>query len=121
MDDTTQSPGNGAGQTGDRGRGPAGGAFHRGMDAFTALRDAFGETVSEAREKGDLTTDRARELLARAVGRARDVTADARDRFDGPSRAEFEALRRRLEVVERALGIVPDEAPSTGADDAGAG
>ncbi len=121
MDETTQSPGNGAGKSDDAGRGPAGGAFHRGMDAFTALRDAFGETVSEAREKGDLTTDRARELLVRAVGRARDVTADARDRFDGPSRAEFEALQRRLEVLERHLGIAPDEDPPGDADGPGTG
>ncbi|MEQ9568900.1 MAG: hypothetical protein RLN75_01815 [Longimicrobiales bacterium] len=114
------SDGDGAGgPRADDPRGRVGRGFDRGMGAFAAFREAFEETVTEARERGDLTTDRAKELLTRAVDRARDATADARDRLDFAPRAEFEALRRRVEELERRLGVHADEASPPGADDAG--
>lgn len=108
-------------------RTPVGRSLDRGLGALEALRQAFGESVEEARERGDLTTDRAKELLNRTFDRAReaargvDAPDDETPREGGSgavTREEFEGLLRRLERVEAALGIhsrgEPDEAPDGG-------
>ncbi|MEK9502202.1 hypothetical protein [Gaopeijia maritima] len=99
-------------------RTPVGRSLDRGLGALEALRQAFGESVEEARERGDLTTDRAKALLNRTLERAREAAGTA----DGPgegtpgeggsgavTREEFEKLLRRIERVEVALGIHPPE------------
>ena len=90
----------------------------RGKEAFTAFKDALEETFTEAREKGDLPSDRARDLWGKAVDRARDATSDARDRFDFATRAEIEALERRVAALEVLLGVTPEEAPSDSSTEA---
>ena len=86
--------------------------FDRGKEAFGAFKEALEETLSDTRERGDLTTDRARELWNRAVDRARDATSDARDRFDFASRAEYEDLERRIAAIEVLLGVDRSAPPS---------
>ena len=93
--------------------------FDRGKEAFGAFKEALEETFTDARERGDLTTDRARELWGRAVDRARDATSDARDRFDFATRAEFEALERRIAALELLLGVEPPEPPAETTEAAG--
>lgn len=70
---------------------------------FGSFREAIGETIEEARERGDLSTDRAREKLRGAWKRAREASADARERFDFVSKEEFDRLRRRVEELERRM------------------
>jgi polyhydroxyalkanoate synthesis regulator phasin len=83
------------------------------MGAITAFKDAIGETLADARERGDLTTDRAREVIERAVERAREGTAEARDRFDFVSRQEFDALRLRVDALEARLSGQEPASPSS--------
>lgn len=97
-------------------RTSVGRSLDRGLGALEALREAFTESVEEARERGDLTTDRARELLNRSFERAREAARSGGDdapvepppaegRTDAVSRAEFEELLRRIERVEASLGL----------------
>jgi polyhydroxyalkanoate synthesis regulator phasin len=80
---------------------------------LSAMKEALDEAIQEARERGDLTSDRAREVLGRAAERAREATSDARERFDFPTRADFEALSARVSELERRVGgrlsDVPDD------------
>ncbi|UCC26297.1 MAG: hypothetical protein JSU98_04180 [Gemmatimonadales bacterium] len=77
--------------------------FSRGLGVLSAFKEALEETISEARERGDLSADRAREAMKSAVERARDATSDARDRFDFVTQAEFDALVRRVRELEERM------------------
>lgn len=77
--------------------------FSRGLGVLSAFKDALEETISEARERGDLSVDRAREAMKSAMDRARDATSDARDRFDFVTQAELDALVRRVRELEERM------------------
>jgi polyhydroxyalkanoate synthesis regulator phasin len=77
--------------------------FQRGLGVLSAFKDALEETIAEARERGDLSTDRAREVMRGAMGRARDATAEARERFDFVTQQEFDDLARRVSALEDQL------------------
>ena len=99
-------PGAGAGRE-SGGDGPFRRKFRRGARAFGAFREALGDTIREARERGDFAPDRAREVMMDAVGRAREATHEARERFDFVTRGEFEALARRVRELEARMGEAP--------------
>ena len=87
--------------------------FSRGLGVLSAFKEALEETISEARDRGDLSVDRAREAMKDAMGRARDATSEARDRFDFITQAEFAALVKRVRELETRLGVdIPESADS---------
>jgi hypothetical protein len=103
-DPTQHAAGEGPG-SGDR----AGGRDERSprerlTEALHAFRDSFEETISEARERGDVSTGKAREMLRTAAGRARSATADAREKFDFVTQGEFDDLMARVARLEARLG-----------------
>lgn len=77
--------------------------FQRGLGVLSAFKDALEETIAEARDKGDLSTDRARQVMRGAMERARDATSDARERFDFVTQQEFDQLARRVAELEARL------------------
>ena len=77
-----------------------GSGWSRGLGMLTALKEALEQSIAEARERGDLSPERAREVFDAAAARARDFTAEARDRLDFVPRAEFDALARRVADLE---------------------
>ena len=88
-----------------------------GLGALSAFRDALEETIREARERGDLSADRARELVKEAVDKAQSAASGARDRLDFAHQAEFESLvdtveelTQRVETLENA--VLGREAPA---------
>ena len=89
--------------------------FRRSVDAFAAFREALGETIHEARERGDFSVDRARDVMKDAVGKAREATTDARGRFDFVTRGEFQALIRRVRELEARIQAVEEtDGPADG-------
>lgn len=100
-------------------RTPVGRSLDRGLGALQAFREAFGESVEEARERGELTTDRAKEILNRTIERVREGGGSAggseSESGEEPapeeavSRVEFDALRERIERIEAALGLAKKE------------
>jgi polyhydroxyalkanoate synthesis regulator phasin len=118
----TESAGGGSGQEErseerDRegGRGPGGRrSFSDGLRHVNAVLSAFKEAVEEsfqdARDRGDLSTERARELVQGALSRARGAAGEAKERFDFVGQRDFdeladqvEDLRARLERVEKQV------------------
>lgn len=77
--------------------------FSRGLGMLSALKEALEETISEARDRGDLSVDRARDAMKDAVDRARDATSGARERFDFVMQGEFAALVKRVQELEARL------------------
>lgn len=92
---------------GEGGREYVRGGIKQGLGMLSALKDAIEETLSEARERGDLSAERAKELMKRGIGRAQEAAGEARERLDlVPQRdfdelaAEVAALRERLDRLD---------------------
>lgn len=83
--------------------GDSGSSWSRGLGILSAVRDALETTINEARDRGDLSPERAREIFGRAASRAREATAEARERLDLVPRSEFDALVRRVRELEDRL------------------
>lgn len=134
----TGSTGSTGGGTGSGGRGATGGpagedggtaeriseGFRQGIGVLSAFKEALEETIEEARDRGELSTDRAREFVRDAMGRARSAAGGAKDRFDLPTREDFDRLREqvdelrvRLENLEQRASQAPDAGPSRTAED----
>ncbi len=73
--------------------------LRQGLGILSAFKDALEETIQEARERGDLSSDRAREVMREAMGRAQEAAGEARERLDLVPRREFDALRDRVEEL----------------------
>lgn len=108
------------------GMGGIGDGIRTGLGVLGAFKDAIEETFQEAVDRGDLTPDRARQVMRDAGQRLQTAFDDTRVRLEGVSRkeyddlrAEVQALRERLERHEAATthgapaggGMAPD-APS---------
>ena len=77
------------------------GGIRQGLGMLVAMKDAIEETLKEAKERGDLTPERAKEVMRSTLEKAQEKAGEARDALDFVKQKEFDALK---EVVER-LGI----------------
>lgn len=83
---------------------PTGSSYSaRAIGMLSALRDTIERTIQEAKERGDLSPERAREVMDRAALRAREATAEARERLDFVHRNDFEALISRVRELEERV------------------
>ncbi len=71
--------------------------IRQGLGVLSAFKDALEETIQEARDRGDLSPERAKEALRSAMTRAQEAAGEARERFDFVPRADFDELRERVE------------------------
>jgi polyhydroxyalkanoate synthesis regulator phasin len=93
-----------------------------GLGVLSAFRDALEETIQEARDRGDLSAERAKEAVKEALNRAQQAASDARERLDFAQQTEFDALveavaslRRRVEALEQASsGDTASDPPGEG-------
>ena len=90
-----------------------------GLGILSTLKDALDEVITEAREKGGLNADRARDAVRGAVARARDAAGEARERLDFVTHQELKEVRDaldelkvRLENLERRTSQDPMAGPS---------
>lgn len=88
-----------------------GDGIRQGIGVLSAFKEALEETINEARERGDLSADRAKEVMKGALGRAQAAAADARERLDFASQAEFDALRETVEDLRRRVAALETSAP----------
>jgi polyhydroxyalkanoate synthesis regulator phasin len=113
--------GGGAESGGDAGReqgGPRGGkgrggrmgeGFRQGIGVLSAFKDALEETIQEARDRGDLSTERAREVMKEALGRAQAAAEGARDRLDFAHSDELEALQATVRSIRERLSALEEQ------------
>ncbi len=95
--------------------------IRQGIGVLSAFRDALEETINEAKERGDLSPDRAKQVMTDALHKAQEAAGGARERLDFVAqkefdvlRAEVERLRARVEILERAGGADPEDSGSNG-------
>lgn len=74
-----------------------------GMGMLMAFKEALEETVEEALQRGDLSQERAREVMNDAGARLQQVVEETRERFDMVPRREFDELKREVEELRSRL------------------
>jgi polyhydroxyalkanoate synthesis regulator phasin len=94
----------------DERRTTIGEGIRTGIGMLTAFKEAIEETLAEAAERGDLSPERAREVVRDAAGLVQSSFGEARERLDLVPRREFDALRsefldlrRRVERLEAGI------------------
>ncbi len=88
-----------------RGEGIKGGIRH-GLGMLSAMKDAIEETLKEARERGDLSPERAKEMMRGTLAKAQEKAGEARDAFDFVKQKELDALKKVVEQIElRVSGV----------------
>jgi polyhydroxyalkanoate synthesis regulator phasin len=110
-------------------RGKVSDGIKQGIGVLSAFKDALEETIQEAKDRGDLSTDRAKEVMKSALHKAQEAAEEAKDRLDLVTQREFdglkeavEAIREKVERLETSIrGTGPAEAAedTAGPDDAG--
>jgi polyhydroxyalkanoate synthesis regulator phasin len=97
-------------------RGRMGDGIRQGIGVLSAFKDALEETIQEARDRGDLSTDRAKEVMKDALVKAQAAAEGAKDRLDFAHQTDLEALEaavaslrsRVAELEESVFGAVRD-------------
>ena len=103
-------------------RRKVGDGLKQGLGFLSAFKDALEETIQEARERGDLSTDRAKEVMKEALDKAQAAGERARERLDFAHQTELEGLREAVESLRErvraleasAFGAATDAAPEPG-------
>ncbi|MGB1841354.1 MAG: hypothetical protein ACPHWZ_09630 [Longimicrobiales bacterium] len=104
---------------GEHRRKSMGDGIKEGLGVLSAFRDALEETIQEARERGDLSTDRAREVMKETLGRAQIAAEEARGRLDFASQADLEKVKDAVDAMKVRLGAL-EESVFGASDDAAA-
>ena len=77
------------------------GGIRQGLGMLAAMKDAIEETLKEAKERGDLTPERAKEVMRSTLEKAQEKAGEAREALDFVKQKYFDALE---DAVER-LGV----------------
>lgn len=78
----------------------------QGIGVLSAFKDALEETINEARERGDLSSDRAKQVMKDALHRAQEAAEGAKERLDFVSQKEFDGLTEALERVKERVAAL---------------
>ena len=102
------------------------GGIRQGLSMLNAMKDAIEETLSEAKERGDLTPERAKEVMRSTLEKAQARAGEAREAFDFVKQKDFDGLKgvvdgikERVKGIERSLGLEVEEASEQQAEDEG--
>ena len=97
--------------------------IRQGIGVLSAFKDALEETINEARERGDLSPERAKGVMKDALHKAQEAAEGARERLDFVSQKEFDTLASAVEGIKERLGALEARFGGGGpaADDAAPG
>ena len=73
--------------------------------AWTA-KELGAATIQEARERGDLSAERAKTVMKDALGRAQSAASGAKERLDFVHQSEIDALRAEVEALRNRLDLL---------------
>ncbi len=103
----------------EEGRGEAiKGGIRQGLSMLSAMKDAIEETLKEARERGDLSPERAREVMRSTLEKAQEKAGEARDALDFVKQKEFDVLQKVVERIELRLAEIEREVGTDAGDSA---
>ncbi len=100
------------------------GSIRQGLGMLNAMKDAIEEPLNEAKERGDLSPERAKEVMRTTLEKAQARAGEAREAFDFVKQKEFDSLRgvvdglkERVKSVERSVGLEAEAAPEEPAEE----
>jgi polyhydroxyalkanoate synthesis regulator phasin len=91
---------------GSDGRGRMGDGIRSGLGVLTAFKDALEETIQEARDRGDLSTERAKEVMKETLEKAQSAAEGAKEKLDFAHQGEMEAVRRAVDSIKDRLSAL---------------
>ena len=91
----------------------------QGLGVLTAFKEALEETIHDARERGDLSAERAKELLHGAMAKAKEAAGEAKDRLDFVTQQEVDHLRARVEELKARLDKMDQKGQADDSEGAG--
>ena len=83
-----------------------GDGIKQGIGVLSAFKDALEETIQEARDRGDLSSDRAKEVMKEALDRAQTAADGARERLDFANQTELEMLRKAVDDLSARVAAL---------------
>jgi polyhydroxyalkanoate synthesis regulator phasin len=93
--------------TEEKKRPDAGDSFREGVRAVTgilgALREAIEHSFDDITDRGDMSSDKAKDAAKETMHRAEDAMNKVRDRLDFATRKELEDLRAEVAELRRRL------------------
>ena len=78
----------------------------QGIGVLSAFKEALDETIQEAKEKGDLSADRAREVMKDALERAQSAAEGAKDRLDFVTQREFDGVAGAVDLIKQRVAAL---------------
>jgi len=85
------------------------GGIRQGLGMLSAMQDAIEETLKEAKERGDLSPERAKEVMRSTLAKAQEKAGEARDALDFVKQKEFEVLKKVVERIELRVAEIERE------------
>ena len=103
-DDAAQSEGDDAAEDASKTRQErVSDGIRQGMSVLNAMKDAIEETIKEAKERGDLSQERAKEVMKSGLAKAQKSMESAREAFEFVSQNDFEDLRTKVDELKARL------------------
>lgn len=101
--------------------GGIGDGIRTGVGVLNAFRQAIEETLSEAMEGGDVSPERARQLMRDTAQRVQSSLDDTRERFDFVSRREIDELRAEVAALRARVSVLEGGGGAATGAESGAG
>ena len=101
-------------------RGKVSDGIKQGIGVLSAFKDALEETIQEAKDRGDLSTDRAKEVMKSALHKAQEAAGEAKERLDLVTQREFDGLKEAVEVIKEKVDHLEASLRGEGRPEAGA-
>lgn len=98
-------------------RAKMGDGIKQGIGVLSAFKDAIEETIQEARDRGDLSTERAKEVMKEALDKAQTVGERARDKLDFANQTEVDSLKGAMQAVRKRLSNLEESVFGSSKDD----
>lgn len=87
----------------DEGKGGVREGLRNSVGLLVAFKEAVQETLEEARDRGDFSTDKAKALVQEAAQRVQHSVDEARERLDFVPRKEFDDLKTEVDGLRERL------------------
>lgn len=88
--------------------------IRQGIGVLSAFKEALEETIQEARDRGDLSADRAKQVMKEALDRAQSAAGDAKERLDFAHQSEIDVLRAELDTLRARVAALESERGTSG-------
>ncbi len=79
-----------------------------GIGVLSAFKDALEETIQEARERGDFSSDRAKGVMKDALGKAQAAASGARERLDFANQGEMDTLEETVAALRTRVAALEE-------------